>query len=137
MLKGRQSGGMHRSHSWVFRAESHETMVAWIEAIRSLTEKTGAERNAFVRQHARSVSGNSNRPVSISSDGDGLEEDEADKVPYAASVATQQVAEPVEENKLKRPAPGEYVLTLSLRSSVVERQVSNMLCEQGADFRLI
>jgi hypothetical protein len=30
MLKGRQTGSMHRGHSWVFRAESYETMMAWV-----------------------------------------------------------------------------------------------------------
>jgi hypothetical protein len=30
MLKGRQTGSMHRGHSWVFRAESFETMSAWV-----------------------------------------------------------------------------------------------------------
>ena len=107
MLKGRQSGGMHRGHSWVFRAESYDTMMAWFEAIHILTEKTGEERNAFVRQHARSVSGNEHRPASISSD--GLEEDEADQVPYSASVASSVVNQPVAETKLTRPLPGEYV----------------------------
>jgi len=108
MLKGRQSGGMHRGHSWVFRAESYDTMLAWFEAIKILTEKTGTERSAFVRQHARSVSGNSQRAFSISSD--GLEEDEADHVPYAASVTNQQVTQPVETpNRLQRPQPGAYV----------------------------
>jgi hypothetical protein len=29
MLKGRQTGSMHRGHSWVFRCESFETMSAW------------------------------------------------------------------------------------------------------------
>ncbi|KAF7191583.1 Phosphatidylinositol 4,5-bisphosphate-binding protein SLM1 [Pseudocercospora fuligena] len=55
MLKGKQSGGMHKGHNWVFRAESYDTMMAWLEDIRSLTEKTGAERNAFIRKHARSM----------------------------------------------------------------------------------
>jgi len=106
MLKGRQSGGMHRGHSWVFRAESYDTMMAWFDAIKSLTEKTGAERTAFVRQHARSVSGASHRG-SVSSD--GFEDDEADHVPYAASVPSQQVTHPAEEQKPQRPQPGEYV----------------------------
>ena len=109
MLKGRQSGGMHRGHSWVFRAESYETMLAWFEAIKNLTEKTGAERNAFVRQHARSVSGGTHRAASISSD--GFEDDEADRVPYAASVQSQ-ATQPV-ESKLERPQPGEYVCSFS------------------------
>lgn len=33
MLKGRQTGAMHRGHSWVFRAESYETMLAWVSHI--------------------------------------------------------------------------------------------------------
>jgi len=107
MLKGRQSGGMHRGHSWVFRAESYETMLAWFEAIKILTEKTGAERNAFVRQHARSVSGHSQRAHSVSSD--GFEDDEADQVPYSASAHSQQVAHPLQEQRPQRPQPGEYV----------------------------
>lgn len=111
MLKGRQSGGVHRGHSWVFRAESYETMQAWYEAIKALTEKTGEERNAFVREHARSVSGNQHRPASISSD--GLEEDEADQVPYSA--ASSVVNHPAGEIKPQRPLPGEYVRPFSLR----------------------
>ncbi|KAJ5168056.1 uncharacterized protein N7482_003650 [Penicillium canariense] len=77
MLKGRQTGAMHRGHSWVFRAESHETMMSWYEDIESLINKTGEARNAFVRRHVRSVSGRSiNSEV--------LEDDEADQTPYSA-----------------------------------------------------
>lgn len=108
MLKGRQSSGMHRGHNWVFRAESYETMMAWYEAIKILTEKTAEERNAFVRQHVRSISQNSHRN-SISSD--GLEEDEADQVPYSAQSSV--INQPIGETRLQRPVPGEYVLPLS------------------------
>ena len=83
-LKGRQSGGMHRGHSWVFRAESHDTMMAWFSDIKSLTEKTGEEKTAFVRRHARSVSASSTAAMSTASS-DGMEEDDADRVPYSAS----------------------------------------------------
>ncbi|KAF9883486.1 hypothetical protein FE257_003436 [Aspergillus nanangensis] len=79
MLKGRQTGPMHRGHSWVFRAESHETMMAWYEDIESLISKTGEARNAFVRRHVRTVSGTSYR---TSSDG-VMDEDEADRTPYS------------------------------------------------------
>lgn len=106
MLKGRQSGGMHRGHSWVFRAESYETMLAWYEAIQILTEKTGAERNAFVNQHARTLSGRAN---SVSSD--GFDDDEADQVPYAASTTSLTAAPVLLEAKPQRPQPGEYVDT--------------------------
>ena len=104
MLKGRQSGGMHRGHAWVFRAESHDTMLAWFSDIKNLTEKTGAERNAFIqRSHARSVSAGSHKAGSVSSD--GLEEDEADEVPYSATPSQADIS--AQQEKLpERPNPG-------------------------------
>ncbi|KAJ5679682.1 hypothetical protein N7462_007926 [Penicillium macrosclerotiorum] len=77
MLKGRQTGAMHRGHSWVFRAESHETMTSWYEDIESLISKTGEARNAFVRRHVRSVSGRSTYS-------EVMDDDEADQTPYSA-----------------------------------------------------
>lgn len=103
MLKGKQSGGMHKGHNWVFRAESFDTMMAWFEDIRMLTEKTGEERQAFVRKHARSVSGNSERGT-VSSD--GIEDDEADQTPYSADVRSLNEQNPPEQ-KPQRPQPGE------------------------------
>ena len=107
MLKGRQTGAMHRGHAWVFRAESHETMLAWYEDIKNLTEKTGEARNAFVRRHARSMSGASQKPGSISSDG-AMDEDEADETPYAADrpVANNHGPPPIVETQWQRPQPG-------------------------------
>lgn len=104
MLKGRQSGGMHRGHAWVFRAESYDTMLAWFDDIRNLTEKTGAERSAFIqRSHARSVSAGSHRAGSISSD--GMEEDEADQVPYSATTSQAEILR--QQEKLpERPNTG-------------------------------
>ena len=105
MLKGRQSGGMHRGHAWVFRAESYDTMLAWFSDIKSLTEKTGAERKEFIRRsHARSVSAGSHKAGSISSDG-GMDEDEADEVPYSAT-ASQAEIPPQVEKLPQRPNPG-------------------------------
>lgn len=98
-LKGRQTGSMHRGHSWVFRAESHETMIAWYSDIQTLTEKTGEEKLAFVKRHARTVSAGS-KAVSISS---GFDDDEADAVPYSAQGVV------VVSDSLKpqsRPSPG-------------------------------
>lgn len=102
VIKGRQAGSMHRGHTWVFRAETYETMNAWYDDIKSLTEKSGEERNAFVRRHAsvRSTSAGSAR--SASSDG-GLEEDEADAVPYSAN---QSLASQPREQPPTRPSPG-------------------------------
>lgn len=93
MLKGSQTGGIHRGHAWVFRAESHDTMMAWFSDIKELTEKKGEERNAFVRRtHARSLSGNQ-KPASIGSGNSIMQEDEADAVPYSSeqSVRGQSV----------------------------------------------
>src|ERR1700716_1318028 len=86
MLKGRQTGAMHRGHAWVFRAESHDTMMAWFDDIANLIGKTGEARNAFVRRHIRTLSGGSFRASSISSDG-VMDEDEADQTPYSGNSA--------------------------------------------------
>lgn len=103
MLKGRQTGGMHRGHAWVFRAESHDTMLAWFEDLKNLTEKTGEERKAFIRRHARSLSGGSHKAPSVSSE--GLEEDEADQVPYSATASHRDQSQP-QEKLPERPKPG-------------------------------
>ena len=105
ILKGRQTGGMHRGHSWVLRAESRDTMLAWYDDIKSLIEKTGEERNAFVRRHARSVSGGSHKAGSVSSDG-GMDEDEADEVPYSGTASQFDQASPQEKKLSERPQPG-------------------------------
>jgi hypothetical protein len=105
-IKGRQTGAMHRGHSWIFRAESYETMLAWYDDIQSLTEKTGEERNAFVRKHARSFSG-----ASRAGSDSGLEEDEADEVPYSASASFTKQA--FKEPPQQRPQPGRFPSELS------------------------
>ncbi|KAF2685799.1 hypothetical protein K458DRAFT_442143 [Lentithecium fluviatile CBS 122367] len=102
VIKGRQTGSMHRGHTWVFRAETYDTMLAWYSDISNLIEKTGDERNAFVRRHARSISAGSAR--SVSSDG-GLEEDEADQVPF--STQQSMLNQPTQEAEpAPRPSPG-------------------------------
>lgn len=104
MLKGRQAGGMHKGHNWVFRAESHDTMLAWFNDIKLLTEGSAGEKSAFVRKHTRSVSNASERPRSFSSDGFD-EDDDADAVPYSADAASLAEQHPVEP-KPQRPVPG-------------------------------
>ena len=107
MLKGRQSGGLHRGHAWVFRAESYDTMMAWFSDIKNLTEKTGEERNAFIRRtHARSVSGGSHRATSVSSDDKALDEDEADQVPYSGAASQADIVPVKQEQLPQRPNPG-------------------------------
>lgn len=104
MLKGRQTGTMHRGHSWIFRCESFETMLAWLSDLKTLTEKSPQERNAFVRQHARSVSGSSQRAASVSSDG-GMDED--DEEPFSATASSVVAASGPRQDVLpRRPQPG-------------------------------
>jgi len=105
MLKGRQTGSMHRGHSWVFRCESMETMLAWYEDIRALTEKSPQERNAFVRQHARSISGTSQKAGSISSDGVMDEEDEE---PFSATASAVMAQGPKQDVLPRRPQGGRF-----------------------------
>lgn len=82
ILKGRQTGTMHRGHTWVFRAESHDTMMAWYEDIKALTEKSPEELSNFFRGHARTYSRTSQRSVSS----DGMV-DEEDDVPFSPDPA--------------------------------------------------
>ncbi|EEQ85839.1 hypothetical protein RJZ56_005221 [Blastomyces dermatitidis] len=107
MLKGRQTGSMHRGHSWVFRAESHDTMLEWYNDIKNLAEKTGEDRNAFVRKHSRQLSGGLYRAGSISSSEGVMDEDEADETPYSADHVIVNQAPPVVETQWQqRPQPG-------------------------------
>ena len=134
MLKGRQTGGMHRGHGWVFRAESHDTMLAWYEDVRNLTEKTGLEREAFVRKHARSMSNSSARAPSLSSDG-GMDEDEADRVPYSANPSHIDAVTAAEEQQprpqtLQVPrAPGGHFQSSDLS---IERGLHQRFPSSGA-----
>lgn len=102
MLKGRQTGSMHRGHSWVFRAESYDTMSAWYDDIKILTSQSPQDRQNFVRQHARSISGSSQKAGSISSDGIM---DEDDEEPFSATNSAV-VAPGPKPDEPKRPQPG-------------------------------
>ncbi|KAI3396035.1 hypothetical protein diail_531 [Diaporthe ilicicola] len=105
ILKGRQTGGVHRGHSWVFRAESFDTMLAWYEDIKALTEKTPQERSEFVRGHSRSFSRSSSRR-SVSSDG---VVDEDDEEPYSAHNSAAALGQPgsgYQQDVPRRPSPG-------------------------------
>ena len=68
-----------------------------------MTEKSPQERNAFVRQHARSISGTSQRAGSISSDGIVDEEDDE---PFSATNSAVVASGPNQDVLPKRPQPG-------------------------------
>ncbi|KAI0597141.1 hypothetical protein F4775DRAFT_561665 [Biscogniauxia sp. FL1348] len=100
LLKGRQTGTMHRGHTWVFRAESHDTMMAWYEDIKALTEKSPEELSNFVRGHARTYSRASQRSASS----DGMVDDE-DEEPFAADLAVANSGYR-QDPPQNRPEPG-------------------------------
>ncbi|KAK2044282.1 PH domain-containing protein [Colletotrichum somersetense] len=99
ILKGRQTGSMHRGHTWVFRAESHDTMMAWYEDIKVLTERSPQERSEFVRGHVRSLSQSSQRSTSS----DGVLEDDDDE-PFSADAAV--AASKSQRQDVRRPEAG-------------------------------
>ncbi|CAI7661212.1 unnamed protein product [Penicillium discolor] len=109
MLKGRQTGAMHRGHSWVFRAESHETMMSWYEDIDGLSNMTGEARNAFVRQHVRSVSGRSMH-------NEVMEDDEADRTPYSAGSAVMTQDRPTSSRQAGGAFPSDVQLDRNLQA---------------------
>jgi len=108
VLKGRQTGAMHRGHTWVFRAESYDTMLAWYGHIKVLTERSPEDRSALLRGHSRSVS----RSSQFSASSDGVV-DEDDEEPFAANavldvkVSNQQQPQPPEDPARRMPPPGE------------------------------
>ncbi|KAM3514125.1 hypothetical protein MY11210_002226 [Beauveria gryllotalpidicola] len=102
ILKGRQTGGMHRGHTWVFRAESYDTMLAWYEDIKALTEKSPEERHQFVRTHSRSLSRSSRRSARSASS-DGL--DDEDEEPFTGGQVDTNPAARADAAP-RRPEPG-------------------------------
>ncbi|MBE3045775.1 hypothetical protein IMZ48_25170 [Candidatus Bathyarchaeota archaeon] len=99
ILKGRQTGSMHRGHTWVFRAESHDTMMAWYADIKVLTERTPQQRSEMFGLLNRSGSRASRR--STSSDARAVEEE--DDTPFAAA---ESVDVSVKDGTTLRPQAG-------------------------------
>ncbi|KAF3168448.1 hypothetical protein TWF225_011768 [Orbilia oligospora] len=96
VVKGRQTGALHRGHSWVFRAETHEDMIGFYENIKKLIELSGPERNAFVasyQKHHTPPDTATKENGSLSSE-NGLENDEADEIPYSADRSALVGSEP-------------------------------------------
>jgi len=110
VLKGRQTGSMHRGHNWVFRAESHDTMMAWYDDIKTLTEQTPEERNNLVRANSRSISRSSQRS-SVSSDG----VDDEEEPPFTATVAAVN-QQPRQDGLVRRPSGGRFPSDLQVNA---------------------
>ena len=114
ILKGRQTGSMHRGHNWVFRAESHDTMMAWYDDIKTLTEQTPEERSNLVRANSRSISRSSQRS-SVSSD--GVDDDEEPPFTAAVAVAVAPVnQQPRQDGPIRRPSGGRFPSDLQVNA---------------------
>lgn len=110
ILKGRQTGSMHRGHTWVFRAESYDTMLAWYDDIKAMTERSPEERSNFLRGHGRSISRSSQRS-SLSSD--GVDDDE--EPPFTSTaVATNPSSK--QDVLQRRPSGGRFPSDLQVNA---------------------
>ena len=90
-------------HNWVFRAESHEEMLAWyhdIEQLVQLPHMSLSQRQTFIASHA--LEDVLDRQRQSGSSSPGLDEDEADEVPYSQ---TNSIEETTTQSPL-RPTPG-------------------------------
>ncbi|SPO01343.1 related to transcription factor ASK10 [Cephalotrichum gorgonifer] len=105
ILKGRQAGGVHRGHTWVFRAESYDTMMAWYADLKVLTEQTSKERNElFVRGGSVSTRSGS-RASRRSTSSDARAVDEEDDEPFSAGESVD-VGSRQDGGAAKRPQAG-------------------------------
>lgn len=101
VLKGRQTGPMHRGHTWVFRAESHDTMMAWYDDIKTLTERSPEQREHLVRSISRSASRSSGRSSFESVGGD-------DEEPPFTATAASTGGQPKPDPFARRPSGGRF-----------------------------
>ncbi|KAL1889925.1 phosphatidylinositol 4,5-bisphosphate-binding protein [Ceratocystis pirilliformis] len=94
ILKGRQTGTLHRGHTWIFRAESYQDMLGWYKEIKGLLEPSaqtgGSSGGAALGSAALEDSeaplptkGNHKRATSSYSSTDSGALDEEDETPWA------------------------------------------------------
>jgi len=123
MLKGKKTGALHRGHTWVFRAATHEQMLEWYEDIRKLTELSGPARDNFLgRRRTLSIS---QKQSPIAAIDDVEEDDEEDRklmadeeeIPYSANSITSVITPaPYHEDLAppQRPNAGRFGSQLSM-----------------------
>lgn len=145
VLKARQTGSLHRGHSWVFRAETHAVMLEWYEAIKKLTEVSGAERDAYVmrttsqrtphhgalhtaeaihdpdRIHNQTMAGEPHKAESYSDD-NSLDSDEADEVPYSGQQSELEYPVQEEMRPPRRPEAGRFPSDFKIDRGVDHRE---------------
>lgn len=127
MLKARQTGHLHRGHSWVFRAGSHDEMIGWYEDIQRLTEVSAVERNDFVADIARrrtlsNATRKTDKAESYSSDNDDVfENDDADAVPYSGDASMLEEPQIHREETVRRPEGGRFPSDIQVNRGLEHR----------------
>ncbi|KAK6359592.1 hypothetical protein TWF696_000742 [Orbilia brochopaga] len=134
VVKGRQTGALHRGHSWVFRAETHEDMMGFYEDIKKLIELSGPERNAFVASHQKQPAAPEGIPAKengSSSSENGLENDEADEIPYSADRSALVGSEPSIHEP--RPEGGRFPSDIDIQRRRSLRSATSGASDQSLD----
>ncbi|PFH63054.1 hypothetical protein XA68_10095 [Ophiocordyceps unilateralis] len=107
VLKGRQTGAMHRGHTWVFRAESHDTMMAWYDDIQlePIVAPIGQQRRHRRRGRRGAIRGQPDRrrprtgtPTARTSVNTGRQEETLDAHAIAVSGAAYAASSGSEEH---------------------------------------
>ncbi|RKF62041.1 Phosphatidylinositol 4,5-bisphosphate-binding protein SLM2 [Erysiphe neolycopersici] len=129
VLKGRQTGVMHRGHSWVFRCESYETTISWYETLKELIDISHQGPNTRVSKHIRSSSGASQTARSIYSSDGGL--DEEDEEPFSSKNPAIETAALSQEALPKRPQAGGRFPSTDLLLNKPHQRDTKILCSQS------
>ncbi|KAI1002711.1 hypothetical protein K3495_g5492 [Podosphaera aphanis] len=130
VLKGRQTGTMHLGHSWVFRCESREAMMSWYEALKMLVDKSPTERNAYVKQRARSSS--IQRAGSVGSSDDIVDDDEEEE-PFCTESLTFQAKSTRPILAKQSQSGGRFPSSDLLVSAQQQRNQRSPISESGKD----
>lgn len=112
-------------------------MLQWYADIKKLTEVSGAERNAFVTGavHGRKESIDAIKEEECSDDNFGLDNDEADEVPYSTEPSALEV--PIEPEN-KRPEGGRFPSDINInrgadaKSAMTEDSSRSIIGAAGA-----
>ncbi|OLL21854.1 Phosphatidylinositol 4,5-bisphosphate-binding protein SLM2 [Neolecta irregularis DAH-3] len=91
VLNGSKTGGLHRGHSWIFRAENHDQMIGWYQALFRVSRFSSLAPAA--RQSLISCFNSPSeahyfvilQKPSLDSSNDFEETDEADAIPFAST----------------------------------------------------
>ncbi|SCU90994.1 LAMI_0E04346g1_1 [Lachancea mirantina] len=86
ILHAKQNGIIHRGHNWVFRAESHESMMSWFSDLKALTSTSNPnEKSKFVIQKLNLTSDGKQRRISSLTQQESISENQKDRTPTSGA----------------------------------------------------